>query len=62
MAHDECKGKAQVTMLTQGGLLHAGAIKDSIVAEEALVRHMLWELANQPQFAGWGQHPVLACL
>ena len=26
-----------------------GAIKDSIVSEEALVEHLLWELAQQPR-------------
>lgn len=36
----------------QSCLLIVGAIKDSIVSTEALVRHLLWELANQPQFAG----------
>ena len=32
--------------------LAAGAVKDSIVGEERLVRHLLLELAHQPHFTG----------
>lgn len=32
--------------------LAAGAIKDSIVGEERLVRHLLLELAHQPHYTG----------
>lgn len=33
-----------------------GAVKDSIVSEDRLVRYLLQELARQPQFAGVLQH------
>lgn len=38
----------------------AGAIKDSIVGEERLVRHLLLELAHQPDYTGASCSNLLA--
>lgn len=40
-------------------VLCTGAIRDSVVRPEALVRHLLWELACQPELAGQLQHNIL---
>ena len=40
--------------------LAAGAIKDSIVGEERLVRHLLLELAHQPYYTGASCSHLLA--
>lgn len=40
--------------------LAAGAVKDSIVGEERLVRHLLLELAHQPHYTGATYSNLLA--